>query len=225
MLRCFALLFLRICVCLMLFGVLIAREWGWSEYAAPELYLIHWQQVGPRGEWRIISASDGANTSLAMDTGRILALDCSPDGQSLAVLDNQHLLRVMTAAGVSDDHAIDPAYDALTVANDGRVTLYDPALGGLRVGAQNARETFSAPPDASGNYHVAGGADGWQLWNSELNLVQLVTPSGELIRTILPVSGGRWLASAYGRHTARTSINARATTDSTPWASSAACSQ
>lgn len=194
MLRFVTRLGLLLCAGLTLVGGLLVREWGWPEYTAPALYLIHWQQVGPRGEWRILPASGGANMTLTLADEPLLALDCAPDGRTLAVLGADHRVRVLTAAGVVYERAIDPAYDALTVANDGRVTLYDPALGGLRLDAA-ATAAFDSPPDIEDTASVAVGADGWQLWNSTLSAVQLVTPAGELIRTILPVSGGRWLAN------------------------------
>jgi hypothetical protein len=193
MLRFLTLLSLRLLAVLAAAGLLIAQSWGWSEYASPELYLIHWAQVGPQGQWLIVPASGGTSQPLTFEDRPIRALDCSPDGRTLALLTSRGEIHVMTGTGTTYERRVEAGYSLLTLANDGSLALYEPSLGGLRM-AGDTVEPLAAPEADDLRYTVSVGADGWQMWNSELNVLQFVTPTGTLVRSIFPVSAGHWLA-------------------------------
>lgn len=195
MLRAIVTAALRLLAALAAIGLVIARPWGWGEYASDTLYLIHWEQVGPQGQWLIIPAGGGISQPLTFRDRPIRALDCSPDGRTLALLTDGGQIHVVTAAGIVDERTVDAAYSLLTVANDGSLALYEPTQGGIRIHG-GAMERLTAP-ETDMRYTVSVGADGWQMWNSELNMVQFVTPSGTLVQSIFPVSAGRWLADEW----------------------------
>lgn len=102
-------------------GALLSREWGWSEYASDELYVVYIQ--GENGYFIINTDGSGENVRLAWNNSLITALDCSPDGRRLAFLTNDARLHVLTYRGVDYERDILFDYRNINVANNGRVAL------------------------------------------------------------------------------------------------------
>ena len=121
-----------------LIGVLISREWGWNEYASDELYLVY-SQITDDLHYSIINTDGGENgEELTWQEGTITALDCSPDGRTLAVLiESAHIEPSQDFPGGMPNHVLIatqstfsdiPLYwhfDGVQVANNGIVALSD----------------------------------------------------------------------------------------------------
>jgi hypothetical protein len=196
MLRFLAFLSLRLAVCLVLFGVLIARAWGWSEYASPALYVVYTQIINGRNAYFVINANgESAGEALIGNDGRISTVDCSPDGRVLALLSERRQLSVVSEPGTVEQMLTDRDYTTVNVADNGTVALFDPEAGWLRV---DRAEIDLSTPD--GEAHPLDRVDispqGLVLWNQHFRSIEVVTPAtGAVVAAVPSGYAGVWLAS------------------------------
>lgn len=197
MLRFLAFLSLRVAVCLALFGVLIARAWGWSEYASPALYVVYFQINSHRNAYFVVNTDGQAPAEpLTSNNSAFSTFDCSPDGRVFALLTERRSLTVVTAAGVVEETRADRDYTTVNVANDGTVALFDAEAGWLRVGDRGI--DLSSP---DGEPHLMDRVDisphGAVLWNQRFRHIQVVTPDYQQVLAYVPDGhSGAWLPSA-----------------------------
>ncbi len=182
-------------------GLLIARGWGWSEYASPDLYVVYYQGAGAAKLFFIVNA-DGAQEgkSLALSGDSIRTLDCSPDGRTLALVTNGAHLMVLNQAGVVYDRALDQTYDDARVANNGSVALSQLHAKGdkqiVEPGGDHwlgtpADDAFDAPELAS-----SGAALWTSFWTSGSGYgVKATSPDGAVTMFLPRFSAPAWFAS------------------------------
>jgi hypothetical protein len=118
---------LRLTACFALIGVLLSHEWGWSEYASDELYVVFFNHPTLREvpQYYIVD-TDGSSEGerLTWDSTVITAFDCSPDGRALAFLTDLAHLYVITSNGLLNHRIVDEVYIDLEIANNQTVELY-----------------------------------------------------------------------------------------------------
>lgn len=195
MLRFLILLSLRATAVFLLLGVLIARAWGWSEYASPELYVVYYQIREQRNRYFIVNA-DGASEGmpLARGTDRISKVDCSPDGQVFAFLTDSGALYSVTADGVSEHGVADRDYITINAANDGTIALFDPAAGWLRVNSGGVRLTSADAPNHPMD-RIDISPQGLVLWGRHSEDIQVVAPeTGEVVADVRRGFSPAWMA-------------------------------
>lgn len=198
-------LILPITICLsagfILLGGLIAREWGWDEYASDELYVIYAQTINTARRYFIVSDSGGeAGTPLTWDDGAIIGVDCSPDGRLFAFFTSAAQLYVVDEQGIVYERAIAPEFvtfnPGLNVANDGTVAFFERGIPGLLVDA--GRVAPLEPPQANGDYRSVQISSGdLMIWNASVrDGTQVYTPSsGQMIAAVPGAVTQGWLAS------------------------------
>lgn len=193
--RFVAFLSLRVAFCLALFGVLIARAWGWSEYASPELYVVYTQIINSRNAYFIINANgESAGEALVGNDGAISTVDCSPDGRVFALLSERRQLSVVREAGAVVQMLADRDYTTVNVADDGTIALFDPEAGWLRIGS--AEIDLSTPGDAHPLDRVDISPQGLVLWNQHFRSIEVVTPAtGEVVAAVPSGYAAVWLAA------------------------------
>ena len=134
MLRPLVRLALDLLIALIGLGLLIARAWGWSEYASRDLYVVYYQIAAPQTRYFVVRADgSGAGGQLTWPGDMVYQVACSPDGRALAVLTLDGHLLVLTSAGVVSNRVENPIYSTLSVGNDGTVALFDPTYDTLLV--------------------------------------------------------------------------------------------
>ncbi|HVU13858.1 MAG TPA: hypothetical protein VHD90_21420, partial [Phototrophicaceae bacterium] len=140
MLRFLIFTSLRLLIAFTGISLLICKQWGWSEYASPELYVVYSQ--GENGDYLINMSGNDEPERLAPKIDSIFALACSPDGRRLAVLTttlhhyDPHLY-VISPSGIEYEKFFgeNQLFDMLnsysffdmSIANDGTVALPLPA--------------------------------------------------------------------------------------------------
>jgi hypothetical protein len=194
MLRLFLVIAGGLLIALMGISLGIARAWGWSEYASPELYVVYYQISNPHNQFFVVDASgSGLNAELAGSGGTIAQVDCSPDGRYFAFLTDTHHLYVLNSAGTVSDRAEDPAYTTLSVANDGTAALFDPLDDRLLIG-DHALDLSAARP-ANAFDRVKLSQQGNILWMRNFNDIQIVSSGGSVTPYVPHGYSGNWLAS------------------------------
>src|SRR5664279_2822140 len=196
MLRFLGLFALRLLAALAVVCVLIAHQWGWSEYASPELYVVYYQFTNGQIQYYIANA-DGSSpgVKLSWQGGGISKLDCSPDGRTFAFLTDTRHLYQMTSAGIVYDSAEDQMYTTVNVADDGTTALFDPAAGKLLV---NARGIDLSEPNQSNHDldRIDISAQGLLLWTRDFNDIQVVSlATGQVVPYVSHGYSGQWFAS------------------------------
>ncbi|MFN8562959.1 MAG: hypothetical protein U0703_15410 [Anaerolineae bacterium] len=200
-------LIVPITVCLsagfILLGGLIAREWGWDEYASDDLYVIYAQTINTARRYFIVSETGGeAGAPLAWDGGAIIGVDCSPDGRLFAFFTSAAQLYVADEHGIVYDQSIAPEFvtfnPGLNVANDGTVAFFERGIPGLLVDAESVEPL--EPPQTNGDYWGVQISSGdLMIWSASLrDGTQVYTPSSGQVIAALPgtVTQG-WLASEH----------------------------
>ncbi len=178
-------------------GLLFSRQWGWSEYASPELYLTYQEALNGAHPFFLVDAmGSGQRWKLSAGSGNLTALNCSPDGRTLAYLTDKGHLYVVNQAGIVYDRALGQGYDALAVANDGMIAASQTVYGIVYIISPEG----SYPPDPP--QHIAYdrvkiASSGATLWShTAVGGIELVAPSGA---TVMTISSGAfspvWLAS------------------------------
>ncbi len=177
-------------------GLLIARAWGWSEYASPDLYLIYYQLANPSVHYFVVNA-DGSDSGdlLRWDGSPITKLDCSPDGRRFAFLTNDGQLIALDRGGIVSQQPVAPSYSTVNVADDGSLALYDPASGKLWV---NDTEIDLSTPDRPGHpfdrIDIASHSE--ILWTQNFSDIALVSLATGVVTPAVPHGySGQWLAS------------------------------
>ncbi len=194
-------------------GLLISRQWGWPEYASPELYLASQFWMGGVHVRYFISAADGSGETeeLVSKAGAIYALNCSPDGRTLAFLTETAHLYVLNRTGILYDTPIESTYvdlrvipRYLSVANNGLVAFYQKKAGGILVDAHQSKPLI--PPRANWTYDgISVSSQNYELWNLGGG-IDVVSPTGERIMT-LDYYGGTWTSSEQYVNATYTSPN------------------
>lgn len=186
-----------------LVGAALSREWGWSEYASDELYVVYRQYEGMGISSLFLLDTNGSSEAerLALNNGETFgldSLDCSPDGQTLALLTENEHLYVITSAGIAYERVFNQHYEELRVANNGIVTLFNPATGGILVDSTSIN--LLIPPVRGERYYVDVSSERIELWMWQLSeplrvSTQLVSSSREPILSLPDAIAAEWLAS------------------------------
>lgn len=147
-------------------GVLLFRQWGWSEYASDESYVAYVQFTDNDPQFFIVSIDGKENLRLGGNNDLITALDCSPNGRTLAVLTDTAHMYVLKQAGL--DYMLDiprdyPDYHNLSVANDGKVVLYQSWQADVFVNVNGFRK-FLLPQRNISYAYVRVTSDGRTLY-------------------------------------------------------------
>lgn len=195
MLRFLTLLSLRIAVCLVLLGVLIARAWGWSEYASPALYVVYYQILNNHNAYFVVNVDgEGGGEALVNVDGGRSTVDCSPNGRAFAMLTNRQLI-VASATGEIERTPIDREYTTVNVADDGTVALLDAQAGWLRV--NNVEIDLTSPDGVTFPLdRVDISPDGLILWNQHFSHIDVITPDRQQVLASVPSGhSGTWLPS------------------------------
>ncbi|MEO8392209.1 MAG: hypothetical protein ABI700_04375 [Chloroflexota bacterium] len=200
MLRFMLSLSLALLISLTGIGLVIAHQWGWSEYASPELYVVYYQakRERPYGFFMVDAAGSGGSWSLTTHSVTLTTLNCSPDGRTLAFLTDDAHLYVVNQSGLVYERVLDQRRTVLNVANNGMVALSD--LSQVRQGGSvllDARQTLAlVPPDGSSYESVEPSSLGTAIWNrADYSGVHITTLSGEMIATFPRVDVPKWFAS------------------------------
>jgi len=178
-------------------GLMLSRQWGWSEYASNQLYVIYGQlnnaTVSPFFE--VNAAGNSDPEPLMVRDGTLMALNCSPDGRTLAFLTVSGNLTVINQSGVIYNRALGQGYDALTTANNGTVAVTQKVYGIVRVISPNG-SSLPAPPDHIAYDPIKITSAGDTLWShTAQGGIKLLAPSGETTLTVAPsASSPVWLA-------------------------------
>jgi hypothetical protein len=194
MLRFFALFLLRLLVVFLVVALLLIHEWGWNEYASPELYVVYYQ-FAPGGVQYFITSTDGERAKLTWEGRPPTRLDCSPDGRTFAFLSESAHLYVVTRDGLLYDRPQPEMYTTVNVANDGTTALFDAVSGKLIL---NTREIDLNTPDKPVNrldrYDIS--AQGLVLRNRNFQDIQVSSlATGDQIASISRGYSGEWFAS------------------------------
>ena len=104
-------------------GALLSRQWGWSEYASSELYLAYQDVSQPASFFLTDANGSDQQWKLSSKAGTLAALNCSPDGRTLAFLTASGHLYVVSQAGLLYDRVLGQGYDAIAASNDCKVDL------------------------------------------------------------------------------------------------------
>lgn len=197
MLRFLTLLSLRCLAGLSIVGVLIAHQWGWSEYASPELYVVYYQLPGGQPAYFIVNDDGGSSGQPLNWPQGIHQMDCSPDGRVMAFLDDNHHLYVMNAKGALYDRVADRAYSAVSVANDGTTALFDADSGAVLLHTLSGDVAARMQPE----YYLDRfdiSAQGFILWNQKFEDIRVVAPaSGETVAYVPQGTSGAWMAPPH----------------------------
>jgi len=67
-------------------GLLISQQWGWSEYASPQLYVVYYQTSPQRPYhfYMVDASGSGDQWAFRAKSGTLSSLNCAPDGRTLA---------------------------------------------------------------------------------------------------------------------------------------------
>src|SRR3954464_3937366 len=125
-------------------GLLLSRQWGWSEYASDALYVVYY--TGSQGGIRyfIVNADGhGDSAPLTWNEETITALGCSPDGRTFAIFTHARHLYVLTSAGLAYDKQTTRPYDDVRVQNDQTVSLYLEDSYGISLNADKFANLYS----------------------------------------------------------------------------------
>ncbi|MEO8392206.1 MAG: hypothetical protein ABI700_04360 [Chloroflexota bacterium] len=170
-------------------GLLLSRQWGWSEYASDELYVVYSALVDSDKLYFIVNANGSSKSETLKSTqGTITAVNCSPDGRTLAFLTDAMHLYVVTSTGLIYDKLINRIYANLTVANNGTV-VYFQNTDAFRVDANHAEQLVlpggDYPRGSTSYYDYVGvSSQRFELWSSPPDGVQVVSPTGQILSTI-----------------------------------------
>ncbi|MCC6805416.1 MAG: hypothetical protein IT319_21230 [Anaerolineae bacterium] len=182
-------------------GGVIAREWGWNEYASDDLYVVYAQTINTVRRYFIVSEAGGdAGALLTWENDSIIDVDCSPNGRLFAFFTSAARLYVVDAQGVVYNQVIDPAYvtfnPGLNVANNGTAAFFERGGSGLLVNAEGVVPL--EPPQANRDFwNVQISSGDLMIWNGSLRDGTLVyTPSsGDVIAAVPGTVTQGWLAS------------------------------
>ena len=102
-----------------LVGVVLSREWGWSEYASDELYLNYSRRFTSSATsfFLINTGEDNPEERLTWGDTDIYAFHCSPDGRTAAFISQDGQLYVINKGGIIYNKPVG-LYDHLTVSNN-----------------------------------------------------------------------------------------------------------
>jgi hypothetical protein len=194
MLRFLISVLFRLLTAFMVVALLLFHEWGWNEYASPELYVIYFQFT-PGGVQYFIASTEGERARLAWEGKAPAKLDCSPDGRTLAFLSESGHLYVVTREGLRYDRAQPKMYTTVSVANDGTTALFDADGGRLLLNTQEIDlNALDKPVNRLDRYDVS--AQGLVLRNRNFQDIQVsVIATGEQLAHIPRAFSGEWLAS------------------------------
>ncbi len=193
MLRLLALFALVLLIALFGFGWVIARPWGWNEYASPALYVVYYQVGGQHNPYFIVNADgDVSSQSLASAEGSFVQVDCSPDGRSFAALTDTGHVYVARSDGSSDERSINPIFTTVSVADDGTVALFDPSDDRLLIGGKTITLTSSGhQPNEFDRIDIS--AQGQLLWMRDFNDIQVVSLANGSVAPYVPHGyQGQW---------------------------------
>lgn len=175
-----------------LVGLLISREWGWSEYASDELYVVYHQGAQRPTPFFLVNA-DGSGETWALTTNNeiIVNLDCSPDGRTLAFVTDLPHLYVINQTGIIFDRTLDRVYKDVSfqVANNGLVTYQ----GELFVDANDSHPLI-APHGYEGTSATIS-SWGFFLWKYANGGIEAVNSAGDTVIFVRYGYAPRWLAS------------------------------
>jgi hypothetical protein len=170
-------------------GLVVSREWGWSEYASDELYVVYvyvnGDQTPSTQRSYFLVNTDGEHTSEALTWrgGVIQYLNCSANGRVLALWTNTNHLATLTEAGILYDYLLD-GDTPFIVANDGTVSWT-----GVRVNAEGV-STFPVPttspqhPDPVVYDGAANSPSGVTLWSTDTGME--VHSANGTVTTVFP---------------------------------------
>lgn len=170
---------------------LLAHEWGWSEYASDELYVVYSQHSATTSLRYYVIRADGNNAGevLQWDDEIIRAVACSPDGRTLT-FSTWYDLYVMTDTGMSYSSQIDQTYNVINVANDGTVSF--SAYDRFWI-ADPTQITSLAPPIGLIYGLLSHAVDGLMLWTTDSNNVFLTAEDGTLLREFQDSGVIQWI--------------------------------
>ena len=176
-------------------GLAISKAWGWPEYASDELYVAYASYMGITSYFtvKVDDVSDDGE-QLTWDKGEITALDCSPDGRTLAILTDTGHVGIVTTAGMVENTPEDQGYDQVSVANDGTIALFNMETGALRIGTTTMN--LPVPAQQISDNFIDMASQGFALWQTGTEDTELLSlATGQPVMSLPFTSGGQWLAS------------------------------
>ncbi|MEO8392208.1 MAG: hypothetical protein ABI700_04370 [Chloroflexota bacterium] len=178
-------------------GLMLSRQWGWSEYTSPELYLLYAQDTDKTPDpFFVIDIQSSAQSPLAPQDGALQAASCSPDGRTLAYLNVSGHLYVVNQAGEIYDRKLGPGYDAVDLANNGVAAVARTDAGIVLVVTPD--DSYPPlPPDHIAYDPIKIISSGATLWShTAQGGIKLLAPSGETTLILPPsATSPNWLAS------------------------------
>lgn len=158
-------------------GLLICKQWGWPEYASPELYLIYDEVTNSGAPFFLINTDGNSQEEkLSWKNETLNTLRCSPDGRTLAFLTDKGELYLITETQALThlSNIFVNAQDIASVANDGTVAFY-------------AQDSVFFPPQIS--------SSGILLSPQNSDAVKVISRDGRLLADLPSVTLPSWLAS------------------------------
>jgi hypothetical protein len=160
------------------------------------LYVVYYQAKPqpPYPFFMVDTNGSDQQWTLAAKTGTLTDLNCSPDGRTLAFLADWTHLYVVNQTGLLYDRALNQAYTALNVANDGTVVSFNSGENALLIDARRAL-TLTAPDDNRYGL-VIPSSPGALLWHRANYFgLEVASQDGSVIASFPLVIFPKWLAS------------------------------
>lgn len=188
---------------------LLSREWGWSEYASDELYVVYFQSVDGEIQFFIINTNDtDQGEPLSFKEDEIRAVGCSPDGRVFAFYLSTGYVYVINSVGIIYDQPtgdFDDFYSfflRMPITNSAEIVrnlaIGNPESDHTEVLLINAADDVRRmPPDPEGSYSgvpLLLSRD-YLLWHLEPRGFQIILRDGSLIMSSSIGHPRNWLAS------------------------------
>ena len=175
-------------------GLLVSRQWGWSEYASDKSYLVYTQVRNATNLYFVMNVNSGDAEKLLDDDKELNEVDCSPDGRIFAYLTNGISLHVLNENGVVYNQTLKDHWNITSVANSGAVSLTKYTGDNLIV-TRDSIETPAYPRNFQSDSKASITSNGLILWeNFAYSTSVLADSSGNIIESFPKAAQDRWLA-------------------------------